>query len=179
MEFNIWCDRLPDLTSSQININPRLQPTAKTVSPIIVVPHARGPSFARSKKLEPTIRAAITRRTAMRIVRPIQLATVGLLLARQRLARCSGRGLAPACNVCPEPDNFVRPAVGFPQEARLVLHPKVVAVLASKPVLLHQVALGHQDRRFLRQRPPCYRDADRRSTSQEPALPRLRNPGYS
>src|ERR1700730_412303 len=80
------------------------------------------------------------------IVRPIQLATVGLLLARLR--SLFFRVLA-FCNVGPEPDNFRGPAVGFPQEARLVLHPKVVAVLASKPVLLHQAALGHQDRRFL------------------------------
>ena len=41
------------------------------------------------------------------------------------------------------------PAVGFRQEARLVLYPKVVAVLASKPVLLHQLALAHQERCFL------------------------------
>src|SRR5205807_5611172 len=40
-------------------------------------------------------------------------------------------------------------AVGFPQESRLVPNPKVVTVLGSKPILLHQVALGHQDRRLL------------------------------
>src|SRR5580693_3327001 len=79
------------------------------------------------------------------IARPQQLAPLDLLLAR---LRCLFFCLLAFCNVCPEPDNFLGPAAGFQQEARLVLHPKVVAVLGSKPVLLHQVALGLQDRRF-------------------------------
>src|SRR6202030_3724681 len=79
------------------------------------------------------------------IVRPIQLATVDLLLAR---LRCLLFRLLAFCNVGPEPDNFRGPAVGIPQETRLVQYPKVAAVLGSKPVLLHQAAQGHQDRRF-------------------------------
>jgi len=80
------------------------------------------------------------------IARPKQLAPLELLLAR---LRCPCFRLLAFCNIGPEPNNFLRLAVGFPQEARLVLYPKVVAVLRSKPVLLHQLALAHQERRFL------------------------------
>src|ERR1700730_17981123 len=155
MEFNISRDRVPDLTMSQININPRLQPTTKTVSATIVIPHIRAPLSARSKKLEPTIRAAITRRTAMRLLDRIS----------SRLSTTCSCACAACFSAClrsvmflPHPTiylgrpnssrKFLGPAELFPQEARLVLYPKVVAVLGSKPVLLHQVALGHQDRRF-------------------------------
>jgi hypothetical protein len=77
------------------------------------------------------------------IARPNQLIPLELLLAR---LRCPFFRLLAFCNVGRVPNNF--PAGGVPQEARLVPHPKVMAVLGSKPVLLHQVALGHQDRRF-------------------------------
>jgi len=66
-----------------------------------------------------------------------------------RHLRCPCFRLLAFCNIGPESDNFLGLAVSFPQEARLVLYPKVVAVLGSKPVLLHQLALAHQERRFL------------------------------
>src|SRR5208337_3741846 len=80
------------------------------------------------------------------IARPKHLAPLKLLLAR---LRCPCFRLLAICNIGPEPDNFLGLAVGFPQQARLVLYPKVVAVLASKSVLLHQLAVAHQERCLL------------------------------
>src|SRR5579883_1308175 len=138
MEFNIWRDRLSKLTVNEINASPTPQLSVKIVSPITDMPHMRGPFSSRSNKPEPTIRAAITRRRAMRLFDRIRSSSM-------MLTSC----LLAICDVGPEADNFLRPAISFPQDACLILHPKVAAVFGPEPVFLHQVPLGHQDRCFL------------------------------
>ena len=50
MEFKICRDRLSDLTTSEINCTPRLQLSAKKVSPIIGTPPTRGPFSFKERR---------------------------------------------------------------------------------------------------------------------------------
>jgi hypothetical protein len=86
MELNIWRDRLSELTTSENNINPTLQPSAMVVSPTIGTPQIRGPFLFKEQQTGADDHGCDHQTNCNAIVKPSQLvrANVDLLPSRLR-----------------------------------------------------------------------------------------------